>query len=93
MKKGIAIFLIIVLVLVASFFVVKNMTGNVTEVDSDKHDWLNDNCDCVERENLMCPLGYEVEEGLCRRGTAVTNPTLGCSKYECSDGEIWRIKL
>jgi len=82
----------ILLVAVLAFFVVKSFTGNVVKDNSEKSDWLNENCDCIERNNLRCPEGYYVDGNLCRsENNTVTYPILGCSAYDC-DGEIWRIK-
>jgi hypothetical protein len=49
-----------------------------------------DICRCIERERIECPDDFEFIEGrsLCKNGEFVTNPSLACSKYECS-GKIY----
>lgn len=70
--KKINLILIIVLALVflaAAFFIVKNFTGNVVKDESKKEIWLENNCECIERENLKCPEGFELPKdgGLCEK--------------------------
>jgi hypothetical protein len=52
-------------------------------------DWVEENCDCVERNRLYCKFeGYELGEGnFCWKESNFTNPVQGCSKYNCT-GEI-----
>ena len=96
-RKTIIILVVILLTLALAFFIVKKfvITGKVVEAGSEKSDWLVENCECIERENLRCNSGFKLnkEDRICVRENdgSITNVVLGCSKYECGD-EIWRIK-
>lgn len=70
--KNIILAIIILLIAVAlAFFIVKNITGNVVKDESKKEIWLENNCECVERENVKCPEGYKLmdEKRLCEKVT------------------------
>ena len=64
-------------------------------------DELVDNCDCIKRERLKCPEGFELIGRSCKRDGKWTNVLLGCSKYNCSgeihefnfDTEKWGIEI
>ncbi len=78
--KNLILTIIILLIIVAlTFFIVKNITGNVVEDESKKEIWLENNCECVERENVKCSEGYELIDGkrLCGKVTE-----------KCSKGEL-----
>ena len=83
----------VLLILVVGFFAFKKFTGNVAMENTEKYDWLVDNCECIERENLKCPDGFELEERVCRdkEKNTFTNVLLGCSKYDCN-GKVWGVK-
>ncbi len=67
--KNIILAIIILAVLVAGFFTFKNITGNVVKEGSKKELWLENNCECIERENIKCAEGYELmdEKQLCAK--------------------------
>ncbi len=67
--KNIILAIIILAVLVAGFFLVKNFTGNVVKDESKKELWLENNCECIEKENIKCAEGYELmdEKQLCAK--------------------------
>ena len=52
-------------------------------------EWLVENCDCLKRERITCPTGFEMLNQTCRNEDAgtYTNKLLICSEYNCS-GEI-----
>ncbi|MEK6844969.1 MAG: hypothetical protein AABX44_01810 [Nanoarchaeota archaeon] len=68
MKKILIIILVLAL-LVAGFLMVKNFTGNVVKEGSKKEISLENNCECVEREKVLCPEGYTLmdEKRLCEK--------------------------
>ncbi|MCR4284710.1 MAG: hypothetical protein NUV97_01535 [archaeon] len=64
--------------------------------------WLSDNCECVERERLYCPNdNFKLSDGICISKGGYTNPSRGCSEYNCSkenyvfnfDKEEWGVEL
>ncbi|MEK6817279.1 MAG: hypothetical protein AABX80_00605 [Nanoarchaeota archaeon] len=81
-KKILIIILVLALLLVSAFFIVKNFTGNVVKDESKKELWLENNCECVKREIIKCPEGYELmdEKRLCEKVTE-----------KCSKGELNKI--
>ena len=78
MSKKIII-LILILVLVSGFFIIKNFTGNVVKEGSKKEYTLEKNCECIEKEKVICFEGYELmdEKRLCEKVTE-----------KCSTGEL-----
>ena len=78
--KNIILAIIILLIVIAlGFFIVKKITGNVVKDESKKETWLENNCECVERENIKCPEGYKLmdEKRLCDKVSE-----------KCSKGEL-----
>lgn len=69
--KKIILIIIILAILVAGFFLVKNLTGNVVKEGSKKEIGLENNCDCLEREKILCAEGYKLmdEKRLCEKVT------------------------
>lgn len=67
--KNIILAVIILAILVAGFFLIKNFTGNVVKDESKKELWLENNCKCIERENIKCAEGYDLmkEKQLCAK--------------------------
>ena len=68
--KSLILTIIILLIIVAlGFFIVKNFTGNFVKDESKKEIWLENNCECIERENIKCAEGYELmdEKMLCAK--------------------------
>ena len=61
---------IVIIVILAAAFLIQTMTSYIVKEIPDK-DWLVDNCECIERENLICPNGFEVVEGdrMCKKIT------------------------
>ena len=68
MSKKIII-LILILVLVSGFFIIKNFTGNVVKEGSKKEYTLERNCECIEKEKVICYEEYELmdEKRLCQK--------------------------
>ena len=92
-RKTIWVVIGILVLLALSFFLLKKtILGNVIKDGSSEANWAKENCNCTERNNLKCPDGYEVRDRLCAGEGSVTNPVLGCSKYDCN-GTIYEVKL
>ena len=94
MKKNtwIGIGIIILAVVVAGFLLFNNFkTGNVIENEK-QLDHIKDTCECIERNNLKCSGDFQLDpkDGMCKKLGTITNPLLGCSKYDCQ-GEIYEI--
>ena len=68
-KKVILTIVILIVVLILVIFVRKGLTSNIIESQVPDIDWLIDNCECIERENLKCPQYFELVEGkrMCKR--------------------------
>jgi len=91
-KKLIILGIVIVILIVAAFFIPKNISGNVVKDNTPGHYNLINNCECVERNNLICLEGFELDDdGFCRKDNFLAFPAKGCSQYDC-DGEIWKVK-
>jgi len=90
MKKEIIVFVFLILIF-GTFFVIQYFKEKVIKFGSEEHDLLVENCECIERENLFCPDGFELEERICVGDGKFTNVQLGCSKYDC-DGKIKEVK-
>ncbi len=69
MKKKILIIILVLVLLVSCFFIVKNFTEKVVEEGSKKEISLENNCDCIEKEKIICSEGYELmdEKRLCEK--------------------------
>ena len=74
-------------ILALGFFIVKNITGNIVNEGSKKELGLENNCDCIKKEIMICPEGYKLmdEKRLCERVTekCFVMRTI-CSIFPCS---------
>ncbi len=86
-KMLVIILAVLLAVLILGFFITKTITTNAVKENNAKFDWLKDNCNCIERDNLKCPEGFVLEPDakLCKKGIDITNVLLGCSKYDCNE--------
>ena len=77
--KNIILIIIVLAILVAGFFLIKNLTGNVVKDESKKEIELENTCECVERENIKCFDEYKLmdEKRLCEKVSE-----------KCSKGEL-----
>ncbi len=68
-KNVILAIIILIIVLTLAFFIVKGITGNVVKEGSKKEIELENNCECIEREKIICSEGYELmdEKKLCQK--------------------------
>jgi len=89
-KIKISIIAVVILALIVVGFKLTGFYSSVDKSIPDK-DWMVDNCDCIERNNLKCKEGYELKERICVKDNLVTNVLLGCSKYDC-DGTIYGVE-
>lgn len=78
-KNIILTIIILIVILALAFFIVKNLTGNIVKEGSKKEIELENNCECVEREKIICSEGYTLmeEKRLCEKVTE-----------KCSTGEL-----
>ncbi|MBI2004426.1 hypothetical protein HYS72_03100 [Candidatus Pacearchaeota archaeon] len=69
MSKKVLIIILVLALLVFGFFMIKNFTGNVVKEGSKKEINLENNCECIEKEKVICPEGYELmdEKRLCAK--------------------------
>ena len=69
MSKKFLIIILVLVFLVAGFFMVKNFTGNVVKEGSKKEINLENTCECIEKEKLICFEGYTLmdEKRLCQK--------------------------
>ncbi len=73
-RKKIIITIVLALTIIAGVFGVnKVITSYVIKSEIPDSDWLQDNCECVEREKLKCPGEFklDVEKRMCRKATVV----------------------
>jgi len=59
------------------------------EETQEYQEWLAENCECLVKEKIYCPTGFEIINQTCKNeneGT-FTSRLIGCSEYDCS-GEI-----
>lgn len=97
MSPRVFFYIFILIALIVLFFFVGNRgpsSYTVEEPEPDVDwDWVEENCDCIERENFYCSFeNFELGEGnLCWKGEEFTNPVRGCSKYNCT-GEIYEVE-
>lgn len=68
-KQKILIIISVIILLAVAFFVIKNFTGKVVKDESDKELYLENNCECVKRENLKCPDEYDLikDKNICEK--------------------------
>ena len=68
-KKIVAGTIVLLIILFGITFITNKMTSYIVEDETPDIDWLVDNCECIERENLKCDEGFELfeEERLCKR--------------------------
>ena len=78
-KKLILTIIVLIIIVALGFFIIKNFTGNVVKEGSKKELTLENNCECLEREKVICFEGYELidEKRLCEKVTE-----------KCSTGEL-----
>ena len=69
MSKKFLIIILVLVFLVAGFFMVKNFTGNVVKEGRKKEINLENNCECIEKEKVVCFEGYTLmdEKRLCQK--------------------------
>ena len=69
MSKKFLITILVLVLLVGGFFIVKNFTGNVVKEGSKKEINLENNCECIEKEKVICFEGYNLmdEKRLCEK--------------------------
>ena len=69
MSRKILAAILVLALLVSGFFIVKNFTGNVVKEGSKKEIALENTCECIEKEKLICFEGYELmdEKRLCQK--------------------------
>ena len=69
MSKKFLITILVLVLLVGGFFIVKNFTGNVVKEGSKKEINLENNCECIEKEKVICSEGYNLmdEKRLCEK--------------------------
>ena len=93
MTKKIA--LIIGMILITAFLMMMigdkikaNIIKDNQEVQA-YQEWLDENCQCINHEKIMCPSGFELKNQSCinEQENTYTNLLAGCSEYNCS-GEI-----
>ena len=87
--------LVIAVTLIVAFLMM--MVGNKIRANMIKEnqesqayqEWLDENCNCLNRERIMCPSGFELKNQSCvNEATKLyTNKLLACSEFNCS-GEI-----
>jgi len=89
---GVVILVGILIVALLAFIIFdKKLSGEVVSEETYDEDWLNENCDCIERQRLECHYaGYELRGNFCWNGKKFTNPVRKCSIYDCA-GEIYEI--
>lgn len=51
------------------------------------HEWLVGNCDCLEKEKIVCMEGFEYDEerNFCVAEGKYTNVRKSCSQFNCSE--------
>ncbi|MBU0957785.1 MAG: hypothetical protein KKF56_03155 [Nanoarchaeota archaeon] len=97
MKNNKLIYIGLIVVLVIAAIYLYNENRNLSEQISDQDDidkdefckpdkdWLIENCECIERNHIVCPEGFEVVGDFCLNETQnqYTSRLLKCSKYQC----------
>jgi len=97
-KYVLALVVILIVILISSFFIVKNMTGSEVKEDTESNSfsfYSEEYCRCFEREYRKCyyeGFEYDSKRNLCVKDNEVTNSILSCSAYECL-GKIYRFNL
>lgn len=95
-KKGsklIVILIALTILLVITINVKKTITTNAIRKEQIEQqiyeEWLAENCECLKRERILCPKGFELRNNLCKNETrkVFTNVLKACSNYNCS-GEV-----
>ena len=73
---------LVLVLLIFGFFIIKNFTGNVVKEGSKKEINLENNCECIKKEKIICPEEYKLmdEKMLCARVSE-----------KCSVGELNKI--
>jgi len=89
-KIKILITAIIILLLIGIGYKIVRIPFNEDKPVPDS-DWLHDNCNCTERNNLQCPEGYTLDVRACIKNKTMTNAILKCSKYDCN-GTIYEVE-
>ncbi len=93
-KKGtklIMILIALIILLIVIINVKKTITTNAIKKEQKEQqayeEWLVENCECIERERILCPKGFELKDNLCKNETKkiFTNVLAACSKYNCSE--------
>jgi hypothetical protein len=66
----------------------ENIIKEIQEAEA-YEEWLAENCDCVLKERVKCPEGFQLREQTCfnEKENSVTSRLLACSEYNCL-GEI-----
>jgi hypothetical protein len=95
MKKINKIFLIVGITLAVALLLMT--IGNKMKADAIKekqdaenyNEWLAENCNCLVKEKITCPTGFEILDKLCYNSAKgiYTSRVIKCSEYNCS-GEI-----
>lgn len=100
--KKIIIALIFLLIMTAvTIQVRKVLIENAIKKQVAYEEWLYENCQCMEKERIKCPEGFELKGRICKAEGKWTNVLLACSKYNCTEEiklwnnetEKWGIRL
>lgn len=92
-KKGTKLIMILIaltILLIVTINVKKTITINAIKKEQKEQEayeeWLIENCECLERERILCPEGFELKNNLCKNETrkVLTNKLKACSRYNCS---------
>ena len=69
MSKKFLITVLVLVLLVVGFLIVKNFTGNIVKEGSKKEINLENNCECIKKEKVICYEGYKLmdEKRLCEK--------------------------
>lgn len=89
-KKIIVIAVITLVVAVSLMLIGNQMRANAIKEQQEKDDyeeWLANNCECLARDRIFCPEGFELKGKMCYNDKFYTSRLAACSKYDCS-GEI-----
>lgn len=94
MNKKIIFVVVLILIVggIMAFNIRKAIIANAIkeQQEQEKYEsWLAENCECIETNRLFCREGFELVGEKCKdeERNLITNPFLGCSKYDC-EGEI-----
>ncbi len=82
---GTIILVLIILSIVLAVFLIKYDLAKKEKEQEKYGEWLVENCNCLEKERILCPEGFELSEtgGRCIDENRFTNVLRACSKYNC----------